>query len=37
MAQMSKTLATIDIDCDYDYDWEAARLGNIYTEEAISF
>src|SRR5699024_2502647 len=34
MAQMSKTLATIDIDCDYDYDWEAARLGNIYTEEA---
>ena len=34
MAQMSKTLATINIDCDYDYDWEAARLGNIYTEEA---
>ncbi len=34
MAQMSKTLATIDIDCDYEYDWEAARLGNIYTEEA---
>ena len=34
MAQMSKTLATIDIDWDYDYDWKAARLGNIYTEEA---
>ena len=34
MAQMSKTLATINIDCDYDYDWETARLGNIYTEEA---
>lgn len=34
MAQMSKTLATIDVDCDYEYDWEAARLGNIYTEEA---
>ena len=34
MAQMSKTLATIDIDCDYDYDWEAARLGDIYTAEA---
>ncbi len=34
MAQMSKTLATINIDCDYDYDWEAARLGNIYTKEA---
>ena len=34
MAQMSKNLATIDIDCDYAYDWEAARLGDIYTEEA---
>ncbi len=34
MAQLSKTLATINIDCDYDYDWEAARLGNIYTQEA---
>lgn len=34
MAQMSKTLATINIDCDYDYDWEAARLGDIYTKEA---
>ena len=34
MAQMSKTLATIDIDWDYDYDWEAARLGDIYTAEA---
>ena len=34
MAQMSKTLATINIDCDYDYDWEAARLGDIYTAEA---
>ncbi len=34
MAQMSKTLATIQIDCDYEYDWEAARLGNIYTGEA---
>lgn len=34
MAQMSKTLATIDVDCDYEYDWETARLGNIYTEDA---
>ena len=34
MAQMSKTLATINIDCDYDYDWEAARLEDIYTKEA---
>lgn len=34
MAEMSKTLATINIDCDYDYDWEAARLGDIYTKEA---
>ena len=34
MAQLSKTLATINIDCDYEYDWEAARLGNIYTKEA---
>ncbi len=37
MAQMSKTLATININSDYDYDWEAARLGNIYTEEAYLF
>lgn len=34
MAQMSKTLATINIDCDYDYDWETARLSDIYTKEA---
>ena len=34
MAQMSKTLATINVNSDYDYDWEAARLGNIYTKEA---
>lgn len=34
MAEMSKTLATINIDCDYDYDWEAARLGDICTKEA---
>lgn len=37
MAQMSKKLATINIDCDYDFDWEAARLGNIYTQEAYEY
>ena len=37
LAQMSKTLATIDIHADIAYDLEAARLGQIsdlYTEEA---
>lgn len=34
LAQLSKTLATINTDCDYDYSWETAKLGELYTEEA---
>ena len=34
MAQLSKTLATIETDCALDYDLAGARLGNLYTQEA---
>ncbi len=34
MAQMSKTLATIETNAAIDYDMEAAVLGDFYTEEA---
>lgn len=34
MAQMSKTLATIETDCELPYDLAAAKLGNLYTQEA---
>jgi len=34
MAQMSKTLATIETNAEIDYDLESALLGDFYTEEA---
>ena len=34
MAQMSKTLATIEINADIDYDLKEAELGDLFTEEA---
>ena len=34
MAEMSKTLATIDINAPVTYEFEEAKLGNFYTEEA---
>ena len=34
MAEMSKTLATIEINADIDYKLEEAALGNLFTEEA---
>ena len=36
-AQMSKVLATIDVDADFAYELEAAKLGNLYTEEAYVY
>ncbi|MDO4490276.1 MAG: DNA polymerase I [Lachnospiraceae bacterium] len=34
LAELSKTLATINTDSPVDWDYEAARLGNLYTPEA---
>ena len=34
LADLSKVLATIKVDCEIDFSFEAARLGNFYTEEA---
>lgn len=34
LADLSKTLATINVDSDIDYSFENARVGNFYTEEA---
>lgn len=34
LADLSKTLATINVDSDIDYQFDDARLGNLYTEEA---
>lgn len=34
MAQLSKTLATIEVHADIEYDMESARIGNLYTPEA---
>ena len=34
LADLSKTLATINTDGDIDYRFEDARIGNFYTEEA---
>lgn len=34
MAQLSKTLATIDTDCPLDYDLSDARIGDLFTQEA---
>lgn len=34
MAQLSKTLATIDVNADITVDWETAAIGNLYTQEA---
>lgn len=35
-AQLSKTLATIDINCDIQFSLEDAKLGNMYTDEAYN-
>ncbi len=37
LAQMSKTLATIEVHGEFAYDLEEARLGNLYTEEAYVY
>ena len=37
MAQMSKTLATIETHADIDYDMNAARMGDLYTPEAYAW
>lgn len=34
MAELSRTLATIDIDADIEFDYEDARIGDLYTKEA---
>ena len=34
LADLSKTLATINVEGEFDYDFEQARIGNFYTEEA---
>ncbi len=34
MAQMSKTLATIEVECPLEYALSEAKLGNLYTQEA---
>ena len=34
MAQMSKTLATIEVNAPIDYRLEDAKLGNLFTPEA---
>ena len=35
LAQLSKTLATINTDSPLEYDYQEARLGNLYTQEAF--
>lgn len=37
MAQMSKTLATIEVNADIDYDMEAAAMHDLYTPEAYLY
>lgn len=37
MAQMSKTLATIKTDCALDFTLEDAKLGHLYTKEALQY
>lgn len=34
LADLSKTLATINVDSDIDFSFENAKVGNFYTEEA---
>ena len=34
LADLSKTLATINVESDIDYSFDNARVGNFYTEEA---
>lgn len=34
LADLSKTLATIDVNAELEYDFEQARIGNFYTEDA---
>ena len=35
MAQLSKTLATINTDSPVEFSYEEAKLGNLYTKEAF--
>lgn len=37
MAQMSKTLATIEVNADIEYDMEAAAMHDLYTPEAYFY
>lgn len=34
LAELSRTLATINVDSDIEYSFEEAKIGNFYTEEA---
>ncbi|MDE6739954.1 MAG: DNA polymerase I, partial [Lachnospiraceae bacterium] len=34
LAELSRTLATINVDSDIEYSFEDAKIGNFYTEEA---
>lgn len=34
LADLSKTLATINVDAELDYSFEQAKIGNFYTEDA---
>lgn len=36
MAELSRTLATIDTNADIEFDYESARIGNLYTKEAYA-
>lgn len=37
MAQMSKTLATININAEFPYNLDDGEIGNLYTEEAYAY
>ena len=37
LAQLSKVLATINVTADFEYNMDAAKLGNLYTEEAYVY
>lgn len=37
LAQMSKTLATINVDAQFDYEVEEGKIGELFTEEAYEW
>lgn len=37
LAQMSKTLATINVDAEFDYEVEEGKIGELFTEEAYEW